>query len=224
MTFTASTASGARITSAPALGPERQVASACPSFPDTSPTVLKSFSTESHTFPKIEAQLFFRSGNAAPPSLPVSLKLRRPSFAPAPPIATAKPSRNICAAWAPISALAPALIPARSRFPASPNPPMACLRCRRSRAPRRISRRANSSASAARNWKTCASNAPLPHSSGDDCATLFGAHPYAIVAPSEAQVESYRRENLEEYYAAHYVPSDALLVIVGDFKTPQCST
>ncbi len=49
---------------------------------------------------------------------------------------------------------------------------------------------------------------------------LFGAHPYAIVAPSEAQVESYRREQLQEYYAAHYVPSDALLVIVGDFNTP----
>ena len=49
---------------------------------------------------------------------------------------------------------------------------------------------------------------------------LFGAHPYAIVAPSEAQVESYRREQLQEYYAAHYVPSDALLVIVGDFSTP----
>ncbi len=49
---------------------------------------------------------------------------------------------------------------------------------------------------------------------------LFGAHPYAIVAPSEAQIESYRREQLQEYYAGHYVPSDGLLVIVGDFNTP----
>ncbi len=48
---------------------------------------------------------------------------------------------------------------------------------------------------------------------------LFGAHPYAIVAPNEAQVESYRRDQLAEYYSAHYVPSDALLVIVGEFNT-----
>ncbi|HEX9760321.1 MAG TPA: pitrilysin family protein [Candidatus Acidoferrales bacterium] len=46
---------------------------------------------------------------------------------------------------------------------------------------------------------------------------LFGAHPYAVVSPSEAQVESWRREQLEEFYAAHYVPSNALLVAVGDF-------
>jgi zinc protease len=49
---------------------------------------------------------------------------------------------------------------------------------------------------------------------------LFGKHPYAIVAPTEAQVESYTREQLQEYYAAYYVPSQALLVIVGDFNTP----
>jgi zinc protease len=48
---------------------------------------------------------------------------------------------------------------------------------------------------------------------------LFGAHPYAIVAPTELQVQSYRREQLREFYARHYVPSDAVLVVVGDFRT-----
>lgn len=46
---------------------------------------------------------------------------------------------------------------------------------------------------------------------------LFGAHPYAIAEPTEAQVESYRREQLAAYYQRHYVPGNALLIAVGDF-------
>jgi predicted Zn-dependent peptidase len=46
---------------------------------------------------------------------------------------------------------------------------------------------------------------------------IFGEHPYAIIAPSEEQVASYRREQLEQYYRQYYVPSDSLLVVVGDF-------
>jgi zinc protease len=46
---------------------------------------------------------------------------------------------------------------------------------------------------------------------------LFGEHPYAIVAPSEEQVAAYKREQLAEFYRANYVPSDSLLVVVGDF-------
>ncbi len=46
---------------------------------------------------------------------------------------------------------------------------------------------------------------------------LFGEHPYAIIAPSEEQVASYRREQLEQFYHQHYVPADSLLVVVGDF-------
>ena len=47
---------------------------------------------------------------------------------------------------------------------------------------------------------------------------LFGEHPYASVAPTEDQVTSYRREQLDRYYRQHYVPGDALLVVVGDFS------
>jgi zinc protease len=46
---------------------------------------------------------------------------------------------------------------------------------------------------------------------------LFGAHPYAIVSPTEPQVESYQRTQLVEFYRSHYRPGNALLVIAGDF-------
>ncbi|MGB6844641.1 MAG: pitrilysin family protein [Candidatus Acidiferrales bacterium] len=47
---------------------------------------------------------------------------------------------------------------------------------------------------------------------------LFGEHPYGIIAPTEEQVASYRRDDLIEFYRQHYVPSNALLILVGDFS------
>jgi zinc protease len=49
---------------------------------------------------------------------------------------------------------------------------------------------------------------------------LFGAHPYAVVSPTEAQVEAYQLPQLVEFYRAHYHPANALLVIAGDFAPP----
>jgi zinc protease len=46
---------------------------------------------------------------------------------------------------------------------------------------------------------------------------LFGEHPYAIVAPSEAQVVTYKRTDLTQVYQEFYTPENALLVMVGDF-------
>jgi zinc protease len=46
---------------------------------------------------------------------------------------------------------------------------------------------------------------------------LFGAHPYAVVAPGDAEVEAYRLEELRAFYRAHYAPANALLIAVGDF-------
>jgi len=48
---------------------------------------------------------------------------------------------------------------------------------------------------------------------------LFGHHPYARLAPTEKEVESYRREDLTAFYGEHYVPENALIVAVGDFDT-----
>ena len=47
---------------------------------------------------------------------------------------------------------------------------------------------------------------------------LFGAHPYARVSPSEAQVAGYRREDLQDVYRQIYTPENALLLMVGDFE------
>jgi zinc protease len=45
---------------------------------------------------------------------------------------------------------------------------------------------------------------------------LFGAHPYAQVSPSEAQVAAYHREDLQSVYREIYTPENALLMLVGD--------
>lgn len=51
--------------------------------------------------------------------------------------------------------------------------------------------------------------------------TLFGEHPYALVAPSEAQVEACRRDDLVAYYRENYHPANALLIVVGEFSSPR---
>src|SRR5262249_14953465 len=47
---------------------------------------------------------------------------------------------------------------------------------------------------------------------------LFGDHPYAIIAPTEAQVTAYQREQLAHFYKHHYTPANATLILVGDFE------
>ena len=46
---------------------------------------------------------------------------------------------------------------------------------------------------------------------------LFGAHPYAMVSPSNAQVSAYKLRDLQSVYRELFVPEDALLMLVGDF-------
>jgi predicted Zn-dependent peptidase len=48
---------------------------------------------------------------------------------------------------------------------------------------------------------------------------LFGPHPYAVIAPTEEQVAAFRREQLVDFYRQHYVPASSLLLVVGDFAT-----
>jgi zinc protease len=48
---------------------------------------------------------------------------------------------------------------------------------------------------------------------------LFGAHPYSLVAPTEAQVANYHRQELVDVYREIYTPENALLMMVGDFDS-----
>lgn len=48
---------------------------------------------------------------------------------------------------------------------------------------------------------------------------LFGEHPYAIVSPTEERVAAYRREQLAAFYRQHYTPANGLLIAVGDFAS-----
>ena len=48
---------------------------------------------------------------------------------------------------------------------------------------------------------------------------LFGAHPYAQIAPSVEQVALYKREDLLSIYRDFYTPENGLLVLVGDFDS-----
>ncbi|HEY4741010.1 MAG TPA: pitrilysin family protein [Candidatus Acidoferrales bacterium] len=223
MTFTASTASGARITSAPALGPERQVA-----WPARAsrilPNGLEVVLAESHTFPKIEAQLFFRSGNAAtalqsPGLAEMTASVVRTGTQHRTRRAIEEDLRSMGAnlgttAGADTSAISISglaefskglleLVSDLARDAFFPDDEFERIR-RQKIEELRIDRTSPGFLGSERLRRT-----------------LFGAHPYAIIAPTEAQVESYRRENLEAYYRAHYTPANALLIIVGDFKTAE---
>lgn len=48
---------------------------------------------------------------------------------------------------------------------------------------------------------------------------LFGAHPYARIQPSEAEVAAYKREELLSTYREFHTPDSALLLLVGDFDS-----
>jgi zinc protease len=47
---------------------------------------------------------------------------------------------------------------------------------------------------------------------------LFGAHPYAQISPSEKQVTTYKREDMQSVYSQIYTPENGLLMMVGDFE------
>jgi zinc protease len=48
---------------------------------------------------------------------------------------------------------------------------------------------------------------------------LFGAHPYGQVSPSEEQVASYKRDDLQTVYREFYTPENGILLLVGEFDS-----
>ena len=47
---------------------------------------------------------------------------------------------------------------------------------------------------------------------------IFGAHPYGFTVPEPDSVARIKRDDLKAFAAAHYLPNNAFLVIVGDFE------
>jgi predicted Zn-dependent peptidase len=47
---------------------------------------------------------------------------------------------------------------------------------------------------------------------------IFGAHPYGFTVPEPAAVGKITRDQLTQFAAAHYLPNNAFLVVVGDFE------
>jgi zinc protease len=48
---------------------------------------------------------------------------------------------------------------------------------------------------------------------------LFGAHPYSVVAPTPESVTRMTRKDLQDFHKAHYLPNQAVLIVVGDFNS-----
>jgi zinc protease len=52
---------------------------------------------------------------------------------------------------------------------------------------------------------------------------IFGAHPYGFTVSEPGDVAKITREQLKQYAAAHYLPNQSYLVIVGDFQPAEMS-
>jgi zinc protease len=206
--------------SPPALGPERPVA-----WPKrtvlTLTNGLQVVLAEARTFPKISAQLFFRSGNA-------SVAYRSPGLAEL----TATVART-GTTTRPLRRIEEDLRRMGGDLAASAGADTSAIG---------ISGVADFSEGLLEMLADLARNASFPdeefererrqrmeglkiqRTTPDFLATerlrriLFGEHPYAIVAPQEAQVAAFRREQLEEFYHQNYSPANALLILVGDFS------
>jgi zinc protease len=206
---------------APSLGPERAVEwprRAARTLANGMQVVL----AESRTFPKISAQLFFRSGNAA-------VAHRAPGLADMTATVvrmgtTARTSRRIeedlrrmgadlgTHAGADTSAVSASGL---AEFSDGLLDLMADLARNASFPQEEFDRERRQRIEELRVERT------TPGFLASECfrRTLFGEHPYAIVAPTEAQVAAYQREHLVGFYQQHYTPANALLIVVGDFTS-----
>lgn len=203
----------------PALGPETQVA-----WPKRTVTTLSNglqvVLVESHTFPKISAQLFFRSGNSvvahtAPGLAEMTATVVRMGTA-------TRPSRKIeedlrrmgaglgTSSGADSSAIAAAGL---AEFSSGILELMADLARHASFPEDEFERERRQRLEELRIERTT----PGFLASERLRRVLFGAHPYAVVAPSEEQLASITRDQLAEFYRKHYVPAESLLIVVGDF-------
>jgi zinc protease len=209
------------ITAVPALGQERSV-----EWPKrtsrTLPNGLQVVLAESHNFPKLIAQLFFRTGNASvaatqPGLAEMTAAVARTGTHSRTSESIEEDLRRIGAdlgtsAGADTSAISVAGL---AEFPREVFSLIIDLARNASFPPNefeRIRRHRQETLRIERTTPGFLAGERLRR-------ILFGAHPYAVIAPTEQQIQSYRIDDLKAFYARAYTPSNALLVVVGDFET-----
>jgi predicted Zn-dependent peptidase len=176
---------------------------------------------ESHTFPRISAELFFRSGNAA--GMSVAPGLGEMTATVVRTGTASRPSRRIeedlrrmgaelgTSAGADTSAIA---VSGLADFSQGLLELVADLARNASFPAEEFERERRQRLEELRIQRTTAAFLASERLR----SVLFGAHPYAVVAPTEEQVAEYRREQLEAFYREHYAPANSLLLAVGDFS------
>jgi len=222
-TASTSPASSGHHSAPPALGPERPVA-----WPRrtvrTLPNGLQIVLAESRTFPKISAQLFFRSGNSVvahsnPGLAEITATVVRTGTASRPSRRIEEDLRRMGAdlgshAGADTTAISASGL---AEFSAGLLELIADLARNASFPADEFERERRQKIEGLRVERTT----PGFLASERLRRVLFGEHPYAIVAPTEVQVAAYKREQLEEFYRHYYSPTNALLVVVGDFSAAE---
>ena len=207
----------------PALGPERAVA-----WPRRTVCTLSNgmqvVLAESHTFPKISAQLFFRSGNAAvahraPGLAEMTATVVRTGTASRPSRRIEEDLRRMGAdlgshAGADTTAISASGL---AEFSEGLLELVADLARNASFPAEEFERERRQKIESLRVERTT----PGFLASERLRRVLFGEHPYAIVAPTEEQVAAFQREQLEDFYRHYYSPANALLIIVGDYSADQ---
>ena len=225
--MTSATSQSAIPATAPALGPERPVA-----WPRRTVRTLANgmqvVLAEQHTFPKIGVELFFRSGNAlvsrSSPGLAeltsrvirtgthsrtsrqIEEQLRRMG-ASLGTTAGADSSAIVISGLSEFTDKLLAMVDDLARNAAFPADEFE--RERRQRLEELRIERTTPAFLANERFRRVLFSSPAG----------LGEHPYAIVAPTEAQVEAYQRDALVAFYRENYVPSNALLIAVGDFAS-----
>ena len=176
---------------------------------------------ESRTFPKITAQLYFAAATRSSRTGLRASRISRPEwFAPEPNRAPAAESKKICAAWARMPDRAQAPIPAPflvglAEFSGGLFELMADLARNASFPEDEFERERRQKIEGLRVERTT----PGFLANERMRRVLFGDHRYAVIAPTEEQVAAYRRSELQHFYQHHYAPSNALLLVVGDFSS-----
>lgn len=218
--MTASTASSVVRANPPALGPESPVA-----WPKRTVATLANglqvVLVESHTFPKIAAQLYFRSGNAvvshtAPGLADITATVVRSGTASRPSRKIEEDLRRMGAGLGTNSGADSSAISASglAEFSSGILDLMADLARHASFPDDEFERERRQRLEELKIERTT----PGFLASERLRRVLFGAHPYAIVSPTEEQLAEITRDQLVAFYQKHYVPTGSVLIVVGDFS------